>query len=381
MTQKLIADLQMRTPLWTGDVDRTCQWIRETSLLGCLRWWYEALLRGYGVQLPHDEDGKNSCEVKDGIWEDDCPVCRLFGCTGWARRFKLSSSMAKPQKLFFAATNEGYSGTGNWLWRIFGGKDTGGTKYGKGRNTDFTYGVEHLWADRLKLTFSSVFPNAESSLDQLAYLLYIVIKYGGLSAKLQHGFGQFTFNSEIPVSNIKNGKQLLLEYPNRDGRPEEDKLPNFKNFFSMTFSIPEFNFRRGWKIIGDAPSDYHFEYIPGAFSLRYRESLWGTGLRIYFKQKLDNKDKIHTLMGNSRPGIDDTQRSASNVFVGHPYLVGKNYHVKVFGFLPPGLKSEGNAVSAGTIASWTEECFKEELFKEAKLIHKIFWEDIENENF
>ena len=36
------------TPLWTGDVDRECKSIKETGIIGSLRWWYEALVRGLG---------------------------------------------------------------------------------------------------------------------------------------------------------------------------------------------------------------------------------------------------------------------------------------------------------------------------------------------
>jgi len=40
--------LQTLTPLWTGGVDQTCDRLHETGLIGGLRWWYEALVRGLG---------------------------------------------------------------------------------------------------------------------------------------------------------------------------------------------------------------------------------------------------------------------------------------------------------------------------------------------
>jgi len=36
------------TPLWTGDAERKSNKIRETGIIGSLRWWYEALIRGLG---------------------------------------------------------------------------------------------------------------------------------------------------------------------------------------------------------------------------------------------------------------------------------------------------------------------------------------------
>jgi CRISPR-associated protein Cmr1 len=36
------------TPLWTGDAERKPGTLRETGIIGSLRWWYEALIRGLG---------------------------------------------------------------------------------------------------------------------------------------------------------------------------------------------------------------------------------------------------------------------------------------------------------------------------------------------
>jgi hypothetical protein len=36
------------TPIWTGDAQRKGDTLRETGIIGSLRWWYEALIRGLG---------------------------------------------------------------------------------------------------------------------------------------------------------------------------------------------------------------------------------------------------------------------------------------------------------------------------------------------
>lgn len=94
------------TPLWTGDVNGKCSKIKETSVIGSLRWWYEALvrgLRGYACdptswnddercRLDYDkfrvtiDSGESTQQALD---EQICPVCQLFGCTGWSKRFRL----------------------------------------------------------------------------------------------------------------------------------------------------------------------------------------------------------------------------------------------------------------------------------------------------
>lgn len=93
------------TPIWTGDADRKCTTIKDTSIIGSMRWWYEAIVRGMGGYACDPSNGV--CEfntkgyekaVKDGKSVEEaieiglknvCPACRLFGCTGWKRRFKI----------------------------------------------------------------------------------------------------------------------------------------------------------------------------------------------------------------------------------------------------------------------------------------------------
>ena len=80
------------TDLWTGSVtleEKNGQ-IKEktgpdrlitTGMLGSIRWWFEVLVRGLGG---------NACDPSDTKCEDrnHCVVCELFGCTGWARKFR-----------------------------------------------------------------------------------------------------------------------------------------------------------------------------------------------------------------------------------------------------------------------------------------------------
>jgi len=91
------------TPIWTGDVERECNKVKETGIIGSLRWWYEALVRGFGGYAC-DPTSERRCEldqkrfkkairegksIQEALDEQICPVCQLFGCTGWSRRFRL----------------------------------------------------------------------------------------------------------------------------------------------------------------------------------------------------------------------------------------------------------------------------------------------------
>ena len=78
--------LEALTPIWTGDAQRRSTNLIPTGIMGSLRWWYEVLVRGLG--------GKACDPTVDGVRCPDrnnrhCVVCELFGCTGWARKFRL----------------------------------------------------------------------------------------------------------------------------------------------------------------------------------------------------------------------------------------------------------------------------------------------------
>lgn len=36
------------TPIWTGGVNGECEILHETGIIGSMRWWYEAIVRGLG---------------------------------------------------------------------------------------------------------------------------------------------------------------------------------------------------------------------------------------------------------------------------------------------------------------------------------------------
>ncbi len=71
------------TDLWTGDLNGNPNRLITTGLLGSIRWWFEVLVRGLGGSACDPTD-KKKCEDRN-----HCVVCELFGCTGWARKFRI----------------------------------------------------------------------------------------------------------------------------------------------------------------------------------------------------------------------------------------------------------------------------------------------------
>jgi CRISPR-associated protein Cmr1 len=78
--------LKALTDLWTGSVtleEKTKpNRLITTGLLGSIRWWFEVLVRGLGGSAC-DPTGHTKCEGRN-----HCVACEIFGCTGWARKFK-----------------------------------------------------------------------------------------------------------------------------------------------------------------------------------------------------------------------------------------------------------------------------------------------------
>ena len=74
-------ELSAKTDLWTGDADREPNRLITTGLLGFIRWWFEVLVRG--LKGNACDPTRKQCEGRN-----HCVVCELFGCTGWARKFR-----------------------------------------------------------------------------------------------------------------------------------------------------------------------------------------------------------------------------------------------------------------------------------------------------
>jgi CRISPR-associated protein Cmr1 len=76
--------LTARAPLWTGDANGQNGRLISTGLLGSIRWWLEVVVRGLGGAACDPSDTSGRCDPEGR----HCVACELFGCTGWARKFR-----------------------------------------------------------------------------------------------------------------------------------------------------------------------------------------------------------------------------------------------------------------------------------------------------
>jgi CRISPR-associated protein Cmr1 len=91
------------TPLWTGGVQTgRMDRIHASGIIGSLRWWYEAIVRGLGGEVCDPTSA--TCHFDEKAYEKArqqgktdaealrvaglCAVCQVFGATGWKRRFR-----------------------------------------------------------------------------------------------------------------------------------------------------------------------------------------------------------------------------------------------------------------------------------------------------
>jgi len=360
--------LETLTPLWTGNVDRDSPTLHETSLIGSLRWWYEGLHRGLGSRVkgcsPVEGQGcqfdaeaykrakRQSAEaaMEAGL-ENVCPACRLFGCTGWARRFRVSATAMDTLPLFFVSNRRMASLTGNWLIRVFDGHKDTRTDHQGHRQTSFSFNNHSLWSEELTLTFTPLHSyQTEEDKCLLAYLLHLVITYGGLGAKVQNGFGQVKicrWEGDWPDHAVERGRKTAQSMSS--GSPSKDGAFNLARFFSYTYELPHIRpYDREAVVIGQPPAHFRYSdhFIPCAFDIRYKSSSknpftgQGTnfGMRPFFRNHFGQR-AANALLGESRPRRDD-DRAGSRINVSHLYRDEGKWKLKIWGHVPAGLRDE-----------------------------------------
>jgi CRISPR type III-B/RAMP module RAMP protein Cmr1 len=82
---------QALTDIWTGEAGRREGRLIPTGLLGSIRWWFEVLVRGLGGKACDPTLPGVRCPASSKTPSEPghhCVVCELFGCTGWARKFR-----------------------------------------------------------------------------------------------------------------------------------------------------------------------------------------------------------------------------------------------------------------------------------------------------
>lgn len=265
-----------------------------------------------------DPTAKDKCEYKVKK-SSICNACQLFGCTGWARKFRIEWDGLESTPVFLVTSSKINQG---WLKRIFE----------KQHNALFGQASLKITADD------------KDNEDVLLATLSIIAKYGGLGAKTQHGFGQFLIEN-LDTKRAENGLVTIRRYIRE--KTESSPKPSLSDFFISKFKIDEDSVIVDYYLkkpftIGTSFSGYG-KYIPCSFDIRYKGEIQGRsfGLRNHFRDKYGTKvsERIFGFgKGESRQG--------SKLFVSHLYKENdfdKFYYFKVWGFISPKLSLTPNS--------------------------------------
>lgn len=326
------------TPLWTGDAERKGDRVLETGVLGSLRWWYEALVRGLGYYAC--DPGGETCEYKEKEkLASICPVCQLFGCTGYGRRFRLlieGGSGAVPL-LEVKLRNSGNSNHPGWRIPVF-------------------------VAEPLTLSF---LPMGGSDLEgfeaaALRRTFRLIEQYGSLGGKTSHGQGVikiiWTDNLSAKMS-FASWREELAGRPARQGENLAG-APDLRSLVGAAILLDDsmLNATKIWQAVSlsakkdgkpwTPPEDS--EWVPSSPAIRacLRQWLRETGNFPGFKGSLISER--HRLMGTTkqwgdpRPRENGERPKGSDIFATHFYKLEGCWIMRIFAFIP----GNGNQVEA-----------------------------------
>ena len=86
--QKITIKTRVLTPVWTGNSEMVPTGLKMSGIIGSMRNIFEGLIRREGGHTCNiNEEGKRCNYEKD---KHICPACAVFGCTSWARTFKIN---------------------------------------------------------------------------------------------------------------------------------------------------------------------------------------------------------------------------------------------------------------------------------------------------
>jgi hypothetical protein len=233
---------------------------------------------------------------------------------------------------------EVYPSNSFWLWRTFGGEETGGQQkpkiVGKEKLYEYEFGVSQLWDEAIQIIFKSLQDNATELADQFSFLLDFLATWAGVGAKIQNGFGLFSL-STVNHDEIKHGKldiQKIAQQHPADSNEVDSRALDIRRFFSIEFTLANFfEFASSLKTIGQSLTS---PYNPCAFDLRYKyRASSPTGLRERLKSRFGGH-MANDLLGNSH-AKKESQRWASKIFVGHPFEDKPGqWRLRVYGYVP-----------------------------------------------
>jgi CRISPR-associated protein Cmr1 len=353
MNEPLTITLKTLTPLWTGGADGTSDRLHVTGIVGSLRWWYEALVRGLGGEAcDPTEHGCNfdveKYETRADLPERErlraaglCDACQLFGATGWRRRFRLQVN----------AHNEP-------AWE--GDRALNVRPYGRSRGWFLSPGRVG--------TITVSLMGDQQALAQMFALFRFLERWGSLGPRPQLGYGVFR------LTEVKGGPPPLTW--DQLGNAPVGALPDLRSFtfFKLQF-IPR--------------EDTWWTQVSGLRELRGRHDQWlnverlaGRGMvpvtpalknTLRFEQRWSSNALPHWLFGTLRG--DERVRRKVALSWAFRLADGKTWEIRGWVFLPDDARGRAVRTEVTTVLrqvlerpqSWQQALGLQTAFRDAAL--------------
>ncbi len=266
---------------------KICDRVRETGIIGSLRWWYEAFVRGFGVYAC--DPTHSDCQ---GF--SSCKVCKLFGCNGLSRGFDIRvEDSTHPEKIVdqqvVALPNDKGRRRSKWY---------------------FSPGHEGL----LDLKITPTRCN-EEELNGLKIVLKILELWGAIGSRTHLGYGVFQCINEGGEYNLST-EEIESGLANFESGNRTSNLPDLKFFFFSKL-----------KLDGDFTNC--IKRLENSLELRY-------DLRQLFRE--DNKLR-YDIMGTIRG-----ERRGSKIFISRVYQVREINEMRVWGWIPQAIENRSEVV-------------------------------------
>lgn len=278
-------EIKTLTPIWTGDVNGECEKIKETSIIGGIRWWYEAIVRGMGGYACNPvTDG---CEFNTKGYEDAlnygksiedaltiglkevCPACQLFGCTGWKRKFRMDIDKIDSVGLnFINKFDDGDFSNINTRWWL---------KKTLKENPRAFYSSD---AFSVKLLADN-----EESKNKILALFKLIENIGTFGAKAQNGFGIVEVIHSGQLEKLSIYEEILLFNKNNTQKSNYNEFRNLNDIYKYLILITSVDdLKQKFRISNNKP-----DYLLTGFLIKYY-------LRMQFKRFGD--DELQTILNN-----------------------------------------------------------------------------------
>ncbi len=334
--------IETLTPIWTGDVNRTCKTLRETSLVGSLRWWFEVIVRGFGYYACDPTSENNRCKY-DGNVNSICPVCQIFGCTGWSRRFRLE-------------VNQNFRKIYEGNLRI------------KGENNSWYYPSGVMSCNGEYNRFIKTLSGGEYLTDEeygsiIKILLKFISDYGMVGGKTAIGYGVVKFEGK-DIKVDKEDFENLFNYLNKKKShgKNSNNMPILDEMFFAKFKINSNSLDKIIEKVYECVDDNYFpksiykcngteekinnkkeflKKLRDYYSFIPTSALIRKELRKRIKEKWINNTKLrHFLMGymqkNKKLAQEDPTRFSA-IQVSHIYNTGEHWEFRIWGWIPKNL--------------------------------------------